>query len=277
MGGKKSPKAPAPDPQIGEAAKMQAAIAGEWLNFSREQFAVANERQQDIDEMSRRVAEQQLATQDRANQWATEDRERYMSVFRPMEDEYIKEANNWDSQERQDQMAAEAKADVQGASDSARRIRERNQASMGVNPNSGRFAGTERAADFDTALASAGAQNQTRNSIRQQGMAMKADAVNMGRGLPSQAAGAAGLGLSAGGAAMGTSLGAHGAFMGNNSIMGQGFAGAQQGYGSQAGILNQQYGNQLGAWQAQTQADGQASAGLWQGIGTAAGMGMMAF
>ena len=277
MGGKKSSKAPKPDPQIGEAAKMQAAIAAEWLDFSRDQFAVANERQTDIDAMSKRIAEQQMATQDQANKWATEDRNRYKSVFQPMEDEYIDKAKNWDSEERQQQMAAEARADVQGSSDAARRIRERNQASMGVNPNSGRFAGADRAADFETTLASAGAQNQARNQVRTQGMAMQADALNMGRGLPSQAAGAAGLGLSAGGAAMGTTLGAHNSFLGNGGIMSQGFSGAQQGYNSQAGILNTQHSNALQAWQTETNASANASAGMWSGIGSAAGMGMMAF
>lgn len=276
MGGKKS-KAPAPDPQIGEAAKMQAAIAGEWLDFSKEQFAIGNERQKDIDALTKRVTEQQLATQDQANAWAKEDRDRYKSVFQPMEDQYVKDAQNWDSAERQDKLASEAKADVMSSAAQQRGASQRSMAAMGVSPTSGRFAGVDRAGEMQTGLAAAGAQNTARNQVRSQGMAMRADALNIGKGLPSQAAGAAGLGLTAGSSALNGNLAANASWGQNNSIMGQGFSGAQAGYGQQANILNQQYQGQLSAWSAQQQANASGTAGLWSGIGTAAGMGMMAF
>lgn len=277
MGGKGKSKAPAPDPQIGEAAKMQALIAAEWLDFSREQFTIGNERQEDIDALTKKVTEQQLATQDQANQWATEDRDRYKTIFQPMEDEYVERANEWDSPERQQKMAAEAKADVLTSADAQRDTNARQMASMGVNPTSGRYSGVERAAGTTTALAAAGAQNNARNTVRAQGMAMQADALNIGKGLPSQAAGAAGLGLSAGNSALNGNLAANASWGQNNSIMGQGFSGAQQGYGQQANILNQQYQGQLNAWSIDQQANASSTAGLWSGIGTAAGMGMMAF
>lgn len=276
MGGKKS-KAPAPDPQIGEAAKMQAAIAAEWLDFSREQFAIGNERQKGIDALTQRVTEQQLATQDRANQWAQEDRDRYKTVFQPMEDQYVKDANNWDDWARRENMAAEAKADVLINASQQRGATQRSMAAMGVNPNSGRFAGVDRAAEQQTGLAAAGAQNTARNQVRAQGMAMRADALNIGKGLPSQAAGAAGLGLTAGSSALNGNLAANASWGQNNSIMGQGFQGAAAGYGQQANILNQQYQGQLSAWNAQQQANASGTAGLWGGIGTAAGLGLMAF
>ena len=101
--------------------------------------------------------------------------------------------------------------------------------------------------------------------------AARADTANMGRGLPSQAAQAAGLGLSAGGAALSGAHGAHQSFMGNVGIMGQGFGGAMQGYSNQANILNQQYQNQLAAWSANQQAAAQESAGLFGAIGTGLG------
>lgn len=276
MGGKKS-KAPAPDPQIGEAAKMQAQIAGEWLDFSKEQFAIGNERQKDIDALTKRVTEQQLATQDQANAWAKEDRDRYKSVFQPMEDQYVKDAQNWDSAERQDKLASEAKADVLSSAAQQRGATQRSMAAMGVSPTSGRFAGVDRAGENQTTLAAAGAQNTARNTVRSQGMAMKADALNIGKGLPAQAAAGAGLGLTAGSSALNGNLAANASWGQNNSIMSNGFQGAAAGYGQQASILNQQYQNQLSAWNAQQQANASGTAGLWSGIGTAAGMGMMAF
>lgn len=275
--GKKAAKAPAPDPNIGVAAKMQAEISGDWLDFSEKQFAIGNERQVGIDAMTKEVTDQQLATAKQNADWATEDRGRYKSIFQPMEDQYAEDAKNWDSAERQDKLASEAKADVQTSTAAQRQTSNRQAAAMGVSPTSGRFAGVDRASDVQTSLATAGAQNAARNTSRSQGMAMRADAVNMGKGLPSQAAGAAGLGLSAGNSAMGGKMAANSAWGQNNQIMAQGYSGAQQGYASQAGILNQQYGNQLNAWNAQQNADANATSGLWSGIGTAAGMGMMAF
>jgi len=275
--GKKSSKAPAPDPNIGKAAVAQAEIAGQWLDFSREQFGIANERQIGIDAMTKEVTDQQLATQRQAADWATEDRSRYKSIFQPMEDQYAEDAKNWDSAERQATLAAEAKADVLNNADTQRQAGTRRMAAMGVSPTSGRFAGIDRAAEVQTGLAAAGAQNTARNQSRQQGMAMRGDALNIGKGLPSQAAGAAGLGLTAGGQALSGKLAGNASWMGNNNIMAQGFSGAQQGYASQAGILNNQYQNQLSAWSAQNQADASASSSLWGGLGTAAGMGMMVF
>ncbi|MND20847.1 hypothetical protein D3C76_48150 [compost metagenome] len=277
MGGKGGGKAPAPDPQIGKAALLQAETGQDWLDFARDQFQIGNVRQQDIDALSKRVTEQQLATQDQANQWAKEDRTRYTDVYRPLEDQYIEQAKTWDSADRQAQVAAEARADVQSAADMQRQTTNRQMAAMGVNPNSGRFAGTQRAGETATALASAGAANSARDRVQQQGMAMRADAINMGKGLPSQAAGAAGLGLTAGSSALGNQLNANNSWRSNVGIMGQGFGGAMQGYAGQASTLNQQYGNQLAGWQAQQNASGANAAGLMSGIGSLAGLGIMAF
>lgn len=67
-------KAPAPDPAVGIAAMKNAQLGEEWLKFAKDQFEVANERQVELDDLTKRVGESQLATQDKANQWADEDR-----------------------------------------------------------------------------------------------------------------------------------------------------------------------------------------------------------
>ncbi|MBK3746217.1 hypothetical protein G3A39_44585 [Paraburkholderia aspalathi] len=50
-----------------------------------------------------------------------------------------------------------------------------------------------------------------------------------------------------------------------------------QGYSQQAGILNQQYGNQIQAWSAGQQASAANSAGIASGVGSVAGVGLMVF
>ncbi|MEW6125025.1 MAG: hypothetical protein AB1698_20665 [Pseudomonadota bacterium] len=186
MGGGGS--APKPDPNIGIAAMKSAETGEQWLQVAKEQFGVANERQAKLDALTEKVTNSQITSMEQANEWAAQDRERYIGTFRPMEDEFIETAKNWDSAERQTQVAAEAKADVLNAGAQAQAARERSLTGMGVNPNSGRFAGVAAAGDQVTALASAGAQNNARTTLRNQAVALKSDAINLGKGLPSQAA-----------------------------------------------------------------------------------------
>lgn len=264
-------KAPSPDPNIGKAALMNAELGRDWLEFAREQFAIANERQAELDELTKLIGQQQIEMSDRQMRWSEEDRQRYQDLFQPLEDRFVEEASTWDSPERQAQRAAEAKADVLQSAAAQRAASQRQAASMGVNPASGRFQGLERASELQTALAAAGAQNQARDQVRKEGMAMRADAVNIGRGLPAQSAQAASLGLAAGNSALAGAQGAHGAFMGNTQIMGQGFQGAMSGYSNMANILNQQYQNQLQAWAANQQATATGISGIAGAIGTGIG------
>lgn len=269
--------APDPDPAIGEAAKINAQLGVDFLDFSKEQFKVSTARQVEQDKIAKQIADQQMAASKQSQEWATADRDRYETVFQPLQDEFIDTAKNWDSAERQDKLSAEAKADVQNNTAMARQATDRNMASMGVDPTSGRYAGVARAGDMASGLASAGAENNARNQVRKEGVAMRADAVNMGNGLAVNPATSLGLSSSTGSAAYGTTAGNNAQAAGLGGIVGNGYQGAMNGYNSQASILNQQYGNQLNAWQAQTQADAQSSSSLWGGLGSAAGMGLMAF
>ena len=126
--GKSAPQAPAPDPNIGRAAVMQAETGEKWLSFSRDAFAQSNERQAELDaltrEMShrqigmaednqrlaRQVTEQQMGLADEQARYARDDRHRYETVFRPVEDQFVERARTYDSPERQAAAAAEAGA-----------------------------------------------------------------------------------------------------------------------------------------------------------------------
>lgn len=271
FGGKGGGSAPSPDPQIGQAALKNAQVGEDWLKFAREQFDVGNDRQQRMDDLTEAVIDQQMATAEQQQEWATKDRARYEEKFLPLQDEFIQTAKNYDSPERQAQVASEAKADVLKAADTQSQISQRQMASMGLNPASGRFQGVSRAEGLNTALASAGAQNSARQGVRDKALALKADAINIGAGLPSQSAAAASLGLNAGNSATGNSNQAMGSWRGNVGIMGQGFQGAMQGYANQGNILNNLYGNQLNAWSAQQQANATSAAGLGSAFGTGIG------
>ena len=269
--------APAPDPNIGKAAVMNAETGEAWLKFAEEQFEVGNIRQDEMDELTRKIIDQQLATQDQTNALAQEDRERSKSVFQPLQDDFIKIAKEYDSPEKQEQAAAEARADVQRNSAMQTESLQRQMASMGVNPMSGRFEGLSRADSTNTALASAGAQNAARTNVRDKALALKADAINMGNGLPASTAAAYGLGLNAGNSAMANQGMANSNFYQNVGIMGQGYGGAMQGYANQGNILNSLYNSQANAWAAQQQANATSSAGIGSMVGTIAGAGITAY
>ncbi|UXS01096.1 tail fiber domain-containing protein [Agrobacterium tumefaciens] len=270
--GKGSSSAPGPDPQIGAAALKQAETGEAWLAFAQDAFAVSQDRQKELDALTTKVTEQQLGLATDQATWAKEDRERYNSVYKPIEDEFIEEATNYATEERQTEAAAEARADVQSAAATNRAATERANASMGVTPGSGRFTGVQAASDLGTTLAEAGAANTARQAVRDKGLALKADVANLGKGLPAQAAAGAAGSVAASGTALGGSQATNSQALAASTILNAGYGGAMQGYAGQAGTLNQQYGLQLDAWKTQQQMNAQNASGIGSFLGGIGGL-----
>lgn len=265
------PAAPAYDGGVGAAALANVELGKDWLNFAKDQYAEGNKRQAATDALNTKVINQQLSTQDQANAWAKEDRSRTKSLFQPVEDAVVKTANEFDTPDRQDQASAQAKADVMANSAVQKQASTRQMASMGVSPISGRFASLNRATDTNTALAAASSQTNARNLIRDKGLALKADAVNIGKGLPSSTAAAYGIGLNAGNSAVANTASGNQNFNQNSNVMNTGFSGAIGANNSAGSMLGNLYGNQLNAWSAQKQANATSSAGLGNLVGTGIG------
>lgn len=163
------------------------------------------------------------------NQWASEDRARRQNTFLPVEDKFIADAVGYDTPQRRMAEAAAAQGDVQIQGRIAADGRRRQAMAMGINPASGRFMNAEAKAGTDVALASAGAGNLARRNVEATGRGLVANVVNLGMGSAVNP---------------GTSMGL------SNQAGSAGFGGAMQGYGQQANILNQQYDQQMQAWQA---------------------------
>lgn len=277
---KKGSSSASNDPFGGFAALMQAQAAGQqmrlgqdWLAFAKEQFAVGNERQKGIDDLTAKVTSQQLADMERAAGWATDDRARYTGTFQPLQDEFIKRANEWDSADAQANAAAEAKADVLSNATTQKAAGERALAARGIIPGSGAYAGIDRAAATQTALGAAGAQNQARSILRREGMGLQGDALNIGAGLPSQALDASKTGLGAGNYAAANQLGAEGNWRGNIGIMNTGFEGAGGLYNNAGKAWGSIYDNRVNLLNKQDQMASSGMNALLGGIGTAAGLG----
>lgn len=203
MGG----SAPKPDPNIGIAANKSAQTGADMFKWMKGQAKITN-------------------------QWAAEDRNRYKTVFQPMQDQFIADAQAWDTPGRRDAVANQAIADVSTQAGIASGVRQRRAMASGVDPSSGRYLAQEAKAGNAVTLAKSGAANLARRQVEQQGYARRADAINMGRGLAVNPA--TSMGLSSGAMATG----------GNAAI---------RGYGQQANLLNMQYGQQMDAYNSQQQ------------------------
>lgn len=257
MCGDSAPPPPQADPRIGEAAMKQAELGQEYLDFTKQQFAVSTDMQKELNARAKEVSDYFLSM-------AKEDRARYEKVFKPIEDSFVKQASEWDSPERQAEMAGRARADIESASATQRDASQRQMASMGVRPDAGRYAGVDRALGLGTALASVGAQNQARDTVRNQGMAYKGAAIDVGRGLPAQAGAGMSSSLSAGQVPVANQMAATG-------IMQPGYGAAMSGQAGMGNTFNNLYKNQLSAWQTQVQADAANSAGMGKFLGTLGG------
>lgn len=267
-GGKGGGGSSSPDPQVGKAALMSAKTGEDWLNFSREAYADSQVRQDVTDKLSNEVTTQQLDDMRKASTRSDAEWDRYNNLFKPVEDRMVSDALNYDTPEAQAKAAAEAKADVMSNSWQSQAQNQRQMASMGIDPRSGRYAGVDRASDLSTALAAAGAQNGAREQVKATGMALREGVANFGKGSTSTAAQQVGLGLQAGNSATGNQLATDASSRANTSIMSQGFQGAQNGYNSQASILSQQRQQNIGVKQGDQQANGAAVTGI-VGLATA--------
>lgn len=213
--------APKPDPQIGEAAVRSAELGEQYLSFMRDQSAITN-------------------------RWADEDRSRYQTVFEPLQDQFIAEAQGFDTPERRAQVGREAVGDVRQQFALGRQQEERRLASMGVRPDSGRGMDTMQRSRNAESLAAAGAQNLARRNVEDMGRNLRASAVNMGSGFAVNP---------------GTSMGL------SNAAAGAGFSGAMGGQQQKGGMLLGQHNAQMQAWQANQNMLGSTLGGIGMGLG----------
>lgn len=213
--------APKPDPNIGKAAMASAEMGEKYLSWMQDQSAITNA-------------------------WALEDRDRHQSVFQPLEDQMVRDAQDYSSPERKALAASEAVGDVRQQFEVGRQQQGRQMAAMGVNPASGRFAGESRRGATAESLAAAGAGNMARRQVEQIGDQKMAGVVNMGRGMAVNPA---------------TSMGMA------NQAGAQGFQGAMQGYGQQGNLLLGQHNAQMNAYNANQNMLG----GIGQGFGMVLG------
>lgn len=262
-------KAPEP-PDLGPMAEASAESARLAQQTAAEQLAWAKEQDGLNRTLLDRVITGQEAVQNETLSNAREDRERYEQKFQPLEDNLINEFTNYDSDERTAADRGRAMSDVSQSFDAARRNALQRLEGYGVDPSQTRNAALDIGVRTQQAAAMAGAATNAQRNTEATGRALRAEAINIGKGMPSQVAGSYGQSLAAGNSQVsnanqttGTSSGALSAPQGYMNT-------AQQGYGQSANIMGQGYQNQMQQYN--------ANQGLLTGalgaVGSAAGMMM---
>ena len=162
-------------------------------------------------------------------------------TYRPLERGIVADAQRFNTEAYQNQVAGQAAADAGRAFGIGQQQNQRAMASMGANPNSGRFAGMQNATGLQQAAVRANAMTGARNQAQQMGYARKLDAAGLGRGLAGASAAAYGGASNAGSMAGGNAQSAGQNYMGNMAI-GSGTIGAGQNMQIQGlgNILNNQ-------------------------------------
>lgn len=198
-----------------------AGLGRDQLNFARQQY-------EEMSPLMREIADMQMDAQ-RQQMEQGADYYNYMSTtFRPLEKSIVADAQNFNTAAYRERLATQAAADVGLAFGRTRAMNERAMASMGVNPNSGRFAGMNNASMLAQAATRAGLMSNTRTQAEQMGYARKLDAAGLGRGLPGASLGAY-QGATAAGSAAGNTLQSAGQnYMGNMAIGSGTIASGQQ-------------------------------------------------
>lgn len=223
MGRSNKAAAPAADPALGIAARESAALGRESLSFMKDQAKITNG-------------------------WAQQDRNRYNTTFKPVEDRFVRDSVGYDTPDRRAAEAGRARGAVRTQAAGARDIMARSMASMGVNPASGRYAAGGRDMAMQETLATVGASNVAERAVETEGRSRMAQAVALGQGSAINPATSMGMGTAA---------------------VGGGFQTAISGVGQQASLLGAKYNADMQAYQADREARSQTMGGLGALAGTA--------
>jgi len=272
QGGKGSSNIAAPDFSKLEAASNKATETGAALG--RDQLA-ENKRQFEVNMAANQpVLDAQIALMKSAKEQGDEYYAYQKNTFRPIEQSLADEASsgksrydtNADVRAAIERNASRSAADVATANANSTEQMNRQLESMGVNPNSGKFAAMRTGVNLNNAATMAAAETNARDQGVANDWNKRMEVTNLGRNLPGATTNSYQVATGAGNSAVAgqNSTAAqyiNGISAGNGTIM-QG-----QGLGIQG--LSSMTSSQTSAYNAQQQANASAQAGIGQLAGTA--------
>jgi hypothetical protein len=263
--------APTPDPLIGQAAKANADVAKEALSFYKDLYTTELlPMQKEQQALGRTLVDRYLSSMDKQEKFADEQNATYKATFQPVEQQMVRDAMGYDSQENIARRSGIAAANVEQQMSNAVQENNRNLSRYGLNPNSSAFAQTNERLMREGALQKAGAATGAAFDTMDRGIALRAGAANFGRNMPNTAAAYYTNANGAGGNAMNTSTQAINTANNNANTMGNGFNSFYQGNTGAGNLMLGDFGARMQGYSA----DQSAKGGMYSGIGTIVGMGL---
>lgn len=193
--GSKGSSAPPPDPALVQAHIKSLGVQDKAI----EEILANSRRLQPLQEEQMQFG---LQTAKTAYDQSQEDREWFLGQrdrLTKAQNDISDYATTFDTEDRREQLAGQAIADVNQAFGAQQEALQRNMTRMGVNPNDGKFAAMSNQNAIAAAAAQANAANKTREAARAEGIQLKSNVANMLSGYPAMGTQATGAGAGFGG------------------------------------------------------------------------------
>lgn len=265
--GDKSEAPPAPSyDKVSKASKKATKLAQKQAKKQNEradeQFDWATAEHAENKAVTGEVVGTQLDVMDDNSEYAREDRERYETVFQPLENDLVKEAMDYASPERMDLEMGRAQADVAQKYDQARAAAERQLEGYGINPAATRYAALDLGIRAQQAAAQAAAANQAAQQVEATRRALRTEAIGIGGDTADRVLAEDKLAVDAGSAAnvnqnLTSKTGADimGTAVDYGALASSALGIQTQGAGDIGSQMNTAYGNQLAAYSAEQEAN----------------------
>lgn len=180
--------------------------AGKASNVADQEFGwSADERAKNSDLLSQFLSTTNDITKTNA-QNAASDRSRYENTFRPLEDNLVKQANEYATPARYQREMGAAMADTGAAFDKQRTNAQRDLESFGIDPSTTRYAGLDAGYRAAKAASQAAAGVAARNNVDATQRQLQLQAIQLGQALPGQSLAEQQAALQAGGAGQSANL-----------------------------------------------------------------------
>jgi hypothetical protein len=246
------------------AADVNAQTSREQLDWAKQQYA----DQKPITDSYMKAMTQNMTD---ASENARQAQDYYKSTYQPIETQFAKTAEGYNTPARAAQVSAAAQTDVANTFAGQRAAALSNLESYGIDPSQTRYGALDLGTRISQAAAQAQAGTQSRLNTEATGLALQGEAINVGRGYPGQVAQAYGTATGAGGAGVTAGLNTsqtYGNMMGNPTTW-AGLASADR--AGAVNTLNTGFQNQLGSFNA----NAAVSANQSSGIGGLVGAGIV--
>lgn len=183
----KSSSAPTP-PDYQPIAQSDETAARLAAQTSQQQLDWAKQQYNDIAPYTKAYLQSMTSASDQNLQNAQKDRSRYENLYQPVENQFVNEAQTYNSPDQANQRAGQAEADVASAYAGQRQAALSQLESYGIDPSQTRYGALDLGTRISQAAAQAAAGTQSRQQTQATGLALQSEAINIGRGYPGQVA-----------------------------------------------------------------------------------------